>query len=166
MLWLSQQPQNSEKKNIKKRKKRKKTCTCFTVNSECKGKKGKPKACSITGMSCYDTWRTFHEVCFKTLLYLRGFKSQLNCFRATAVQTWSLWDFHLTQVLSGTNVVHLMLRTVCNNKVSSQRGCPAVLRPGCSIVSFGNTIYATDVQIWFYLWKKFICFTNGFTILY
>lgn len=32
------------------------------------------------------------------------------CFRATAVQTWSLWDFHLTPVLSGTNVVHLTLK--------------------------------------------------------
>lgn len=98
-------------------------------------------------MSCYDAWRTFHEVCFKILLYLRGFKSRFNCFRATAVQTWSLWDFHLTPVLSGTNVVHLMFKgQSAIIKLSGQRGCPAVLRPGCYIVSFGKTQFMQQMS--------------------
>lgn len=93
----------------------------------------------------------------KSCYIWEALKADLNCFRATAVQTWSLWDFHLTQVLSGTNVVHLTLRTVCNNKVSGQRGCPAVLRPGCHIVSFGKHNLCNRCPDMILFMEKFIC---------
>lgn len=53
MLWVTQQPQNSEEK--KRNETNEKLYTYFTVVNECKGIKGKLRACSITGMSCYDT---------------------------------------------------------------------------------------------------------------
>lgn len=69
----------SKLKTLKKKKKKKekeenetkqKPYTYITVNTECKEKKGKLKACSSTGMSCCNMWGTFHEICFKTLLIL------------------------------------------------------------------------------------------------
>lgn len=109
-------------------------------------------------MSCYDAWRTFHEVCFKILLYLRGFKSRFKLFqgnRGTDVVSVRLppdpsfkWYECCAFNVKGQSAII---------KLSGQRGCPAVLRPGCHIVSFGKHNLCNRCPDMILFMEKFIC---------